>query len=76
MKSTNGMRLVLTNLACKQAVKKGMDADSINDVFNTPAKIYPNKDRAGQYVISKGGVSIIGEPQGDKFVGVMMRGHK
>lgn len=76
MKNTAGMRLVLTNLACKQAVRKGLTADVIKDAFEHPSDISPNKDRAGQYVIHKGTVCIVGEPQGDKFVGVTMRNSK
>jgi hypothetical protein len=73
MKSTEGMRLVLTNLACKQAVRKGFTADEIKDAFEHPTSVTPNKTRDGQYVINKGGVFIIGVPNGDKFVGVTMK---
>lgn len=76
MKSTEGMRLVLTHLACKQAAGKGLTAEKIRDAFEHPSSVTPNKARAGQYVISKDDVSIVGEPKGDKFVGVTMRGPK
>lgn len=73
MKSTEGMRLVLTNLACKQAVRKGFTAEVIQDAFEHPTSVTPNETREGQYVINKGDVFIVGEPKDGKFVGVTMR---
>lgn len=72
MKSTEGMRLVLTRHACKQAAQKGFKPEEIQDAFEHPTKVYPSGSHPGQYRIVNGTICIVGEPKGDKFIGVTM----
>lgn len=72
MNTTEGMRLVLTNHACKQATVKGFKAEDIQDAFDNPTKVYPSGSHPGQYRVVNGKVCIVGKPKGDTFVGITL----
>lgn len=72
MKSTEGMRLHLSRLACKNAAMVGFTPDEIKTAFANPEAIYANKKRDGQYIIESGRVIIFGVPDGEFFRGITM----
>lgn len=79
MHSTEGMTLRLTHLACKQAYKSGLTPEDIQDAFDHPTEVGINSERPGQYRIVNSKMVIIGVPEGDKFVGIVLnkgKGHR
>lgn len=68
MQSTAGMKIVLTNLACKRAAMGGFGADDIRSTFDSPESITENRDMPGQYRLVGKGMTLVGIPEGEKFV--------
>lgn len=72
MKSTEGMTLRLTHLACNRAYKSGFKAEDIQDAFEHPTEITPNQEFPGQFTIANPKMRIVGVPDGNKFVGITL----
>lgn len=73
METTAGRRLTLSRTACKIAAKEGWTAEQIQETFQSPKAVYPNKQREGQFRIAGTDICIIGVPVGDdRFHGITM----
>ncbi|AXG66301.1 hypothetical protein SEA_ANNADREAMY_216 [Streptomyces phage Annadreamy] len=67
MKSTEGYTIRLTVHAHQQMLAKEISPVKIQEAFDNPEKLYPNKKYAGQFRVVGNGICLVGKPEGDTF---------